>query len=312
MFTLLIVENDASSYRREIEKRRLPQLNILSSRTISEAALLIGQADIILGRPDFTAPLLSQASRLKWMQSTYAGIESLCVEGLRSDYILTGVKDIFGPLMSEYVFAYILAQERSLFKTRENQSGRIWAPIPYHPLNQSIIGIAGLGSIGRHIAATANHFSMHVVGLKRTPGIVPHVNRIYLETEKSQFLSLLDYLVITLPQTRQTKHFIELNDLKLMKPSSILISVGRGSVINQQGLTTALQKKYIAGAVLDVFEQEPLPPESPLWGMSNVIITPHNSAQSFPDQVVSLFSENYELFLTQKELKHVVDFTTGY
>ena len=312
MNTLLVIDDDASVYVDALREKNLGELEIFSACDSESAKHYIDQATIILGRPALVAPLLVSAGKLRWLQSTFAGIEQLCDEARRRDYILTGVKDIFGQLMSEYIFGYILAQERSLFKTRQNQRNKAWSPIPYKGLETSTIGIIGLGSIGKSIAATANHFKMRVIGMKRTQAPVEHVEKLYLPAEKSTFLPLVDYLVVTLPATELTIEFLKLSDFKQMKSSSILMSVGRGSTINQEDLITALSKNYIGGAVLDVFEQEPLPPTNPLWSMDNVIITPHNSAFSFPKQIVELFCMNYELFLTGKKLKYTVNFKDGY
>lgn len=312
MNTLLILDSDAPTYVAALKERKFADLAIHSAIDPDAARDHIEQADIILARPAYAAPLLERAKKLRWLQSTFAGIEPLCSEGLRTDYILTGVKDVFGRLMSEYVFAYILARERSLLETRLNQDNKKWAPIPYQSLENLTIGIIGLGSIGTSIAATADHFGMQVLGMKRTHDKVDTVNQLFLPSEKSAFLPLVDYLVVTLPATEQTTNFLGLADLKLMKPTSTLVSVGRGSNIDQNGLITALQRKYIGGAVMDVFQQEPLPATSPLWDMPNVYITPHNSAFSFPAQITSLFCENYKRFLSASKLKYIVEFANGY
>ena len=312
MNTLLVLDSDAATYVAALKERKLNDLVIHSANDPDAAGEHIEKADIILARPAYAALLLERAKKLRWLQSTFAGIEPLCCEGLRTDYILTGVKDVFGRLMSEYVFAYILARERSLFETKTNQDNKEWAPIPYQGLENLTIGIIGLGSIGKSIAATAAHFGMQVLGLKRTHDTVDKVNQLFLPSEKAVFLPLVDYLVVTLPATEQTTNFLDLADLKLMKPTSTLVSVGRGSNIDQDGLISALQRKYIGGAVLDVFQQEPLPATSPLWDMPNVYITPHNSAFSFPAQITSLFCENYTRFLSGNKLKYIVEFANGY
>jgi len=312
MTTLLVLDNDAPIYVNELKAKNIAGLTILAADHPESARSLIKEADIILGQPAFTAPLLHMAGKLRWLQSTFAGVEPLCSPAVRRDYILTGVKNVFGPLMSEYVFAYILARERSLFETRANQKKKKWSPIPYQGLEHRVIGIVGLGSIGRKIATTACHFGMQVFGMKRTREDIADLTRLFLPSDKSAFLPQVDYLVLTLPATPQTTKFIGLSDLQLMKPTSIIMSVGRGSNIDQDGLVTALRKRYIGGAVLDVFEQEPLPQASPLWNMDNVLITPHNSAFSFPAQITALFCENYARFIAGKQLKYIVDFENGY
>jgi phosphoglycerate dehydrogenase-like enzyme len=312
MKRLLILEKNAPTYVEEISGRDLPELEIFSACSIDEGFKYISEIDIILGRPEFVAPLLQHADQLQWVQSTFAGIEPYCVDGLRKDYILTGVKDVFGPLMSEYVFAYILAQERSLFATMQNQQEKNWSPISYVGLHNKTIGIVGLGSIGSHIAQAASFFGMRVLGLKRTRGAIDHVEQVFTPSEIQTFLPLLDYLVLILPDTAASQQFIGLEELQAMKDTAILMNVGRGSAVNQDALVLALQRGYIKGAVLDVFKEEPLPEDSLLWSLPNVYITPHNAAFSFPEQISTIFCDNYLKFLDSKPLKYIVDFTAGY
>jgi phosphoglycerate dehydrogenase-like enzyme len=153
---------------------------------------------------------------------------------------------------------------------------------------------------------------MRTLGLKRTPGDIDNVEQIYQPTELNQFLPQLDYLVLVLPDTSETRCFISKNELALMKDTAVLINVGRGVTIDQNDLIAALQARIIGGAILDVFEEEPLPPENPLWNMENVVITPHNSAFSFPDQVAEIFCENYLRFIKGLPLRHEVNFSQGY
>jgi phosphoglycerate dehydrogenase-like enzyme len=312
MNKLLIYDDDASIYLAEIEKRNLPEIEIHTAISPEDAQLQAPTAEIIFGRPALVVSILSEAKHLKWVQSTFAGVEPLCKPYLSDNYILTGVKELFGSLMSEYVFGYILARERSIVATARNQREKIWHRIPYRSLSGITIGIVGLGSIGREIARTASHFSMRTLGLKRTPGDIDHVEHIYQPAELDQFLPQLDYLVLVLPDTPETRYFIRKNELSLMKDSSVLINVGRGVTIDQNDLIAALQEKIIGGAILDVFEDEPLSPDNPLWDMENVVVTPHNSAFSFPDQVAAIFCENYLRFVKGLPLRHEVNFSQGY
>jgi len=252
------------------------------------------------------------ANKLQWVQSIFAGVEDLLSSPQRTDYVLTGVKGVFGPLMSEYVFVYILTLERHVFEVYENQKERVWGKIPYESLQGKLLGICGLGSIGLHIAQTAKHFGMKVWGYKRSYEEVPGIDRIFTQLDFKEFLSNPDYIVITLPSTPDTLHLMDYETIKAMKSSAVLINVGRGSVISESALVRALEEKLIRGAVLDVFEEEPLPEGSRLWALPNVMITPHNSGFSFPEDIVRIFAENYRRFVDKKTLKYIVDFTRGY
>jgi phosphoglycerate dehydrogenase-like enzyme len=312
MNNLLIFESDASVYLGEISKRDLGNIQIVAAVDDQQAQKYASWANIILGQPALIASILKETDQLQWVQSTFAGVEPLCKPGLPQNYLLTGVKDIFGPLMSEYVFGYILSRERSILATDRNQQNRVWQRIKYRSLANITIGIVGLGSIGRAIARTAAHFNMRVLGMKRTSGEVDVVDQLYLPSELDIFLPQLDYLVLILPDTSESRNFITRKELNMMNKSSILINVGRGVTVNQSDLIAALESKTIGGAILDVFEEEPLLPDNPLWGMKNVVVTPHNSAYSFPEQVVDIFCENYQRFVDGLPLRYAVDFNRGY
>ncbi|HJO95977.1 MAG TPA: D-2-hydroxyacid dehydrogenase [Victivallales bacterium] len=309
---LLILDNNADEYANELRKRSLPDLKLVSLDSADYSNDIIQKINIILGEPGKIAKVLNHTDKLKWVQSSFAGVESLCKPGLKINYTLTGVKEVFGPLISEYVFAYILAFERNLFELKSNQSNFIWENLPYRSIAGIKIGICGLGSIGKHVAKTASYFKMNVTGLKRITGNVENVEQVYALSDLSKFVSKLDYLVITLPCTPATKHLINNHILSNMKKSAVIINVGRGSSIVEADLITALQNKMLRAAVLDVFEYEPLSVHSPLWKMENVIITPHNSARSFPVDIADIFEDNYLNFINNRPLKYVVDFTRGY
>jgi phosphoglycerate dehydrogenase-like enzyme len=227
---------------------------------------------------------------------------------MRRDYVLTGVKDIFGATISEYVMTYLFALERQLFRMQASQLKQQWRPLTYRPARDIRLGIIGLGSIGRKLALTARHFGIQVVGLNRSTRPCDEVEEVYGADNLAGFLGSLDYVVLTLPATPETRNFIHTDVLKLMKSTAVLINVGRGNSINEADLACALQEGVIGGAVLDVFESEPLAKESPLWLLPNVYITPHTAAVSFPEDLTGIFIENYKRFLRQEPLLHVVDF----
>lgn len=312
MNKLLILSPESEKYARFIEDRGLPGLGIVHTDDAATARTLCHGCNIILGQPGFVAGILPAAADLVWVQSTFAGVEPLCAENLPTDYMLTGVKEGFGPLISEYVFTYLLAMERNVLETVENQKNAAWEKPPYRGLRGLTLGVCGLGAIGEHVARTAAHFNMRVLGFNRSGGDNPHVERVFSGQELGPFLSRIDYLVITLPHTQHTRRLIDLAALRRMKPDSVLINVGRGSVVSEKDLIVALKEKIIRGAVLDVFEEEPLPAESPLWKMPSVFITPHNAAISFPETVVDIFCGNYLRFLQHEPLRYVIDFERGY
>jgi phosphoglycerate dehydrogenase-like enzyme len=151
-----------------------------------------------------------------------------------------------------------------------------------------------------------------VIGLNRSGKPCEAVETVYTEENLAEFLAAPDYLVLTLPDTPETRHFIDSGALAMMKPSAVLINVGRGSIVNENDLITALQRQQIRAAVLDVFETEPLPGDSLLWELPNAYVTPHVAAASFPQDVVEIFVENYGRFTNGEPLKYLIDFERGY
>jgi len=309
---LLILSRDSAQYEDLVRGAHLPDLEIFSFDTAEEALEYVEGCNIILGEPRRVAPVVDRARKLVWLQSTFAGVEVLVAPSMRSDYVLTGVKGVFGPIMSEYIFAYILARERHLFETRENQKKRIWEEIPCQGLKNSLLGICGTGSIGAHIARTARLFGMEVWGYTRSGKAKGDIDRVFDQTHFTDFLAGPDYVVITLPSTPETFHLFDLDAFLAMKDSAVLINVGRGDIVSEPDLARALEEGAIRGAVLDVFEEEPLPEKSPLWTMPEVLITPHNAALSFPEDIVGIFAENYKRFLKGEPFINTIDFKKGY
>ena len=312
MNKLLILAAGAAKYTRLIKAAKLQQLEVMTTSDARSEKALAARCNIILGDPLMVSEILASAEQLEWVQSTWAGVDHLCGPKMRRDYVLTGAKDISGPTISEYVMTYLFALERRVFSMRANQLEQQWRPLTYRPARDIKLGIIGLGSIGRKLALTARHFGIRVVGLNRSGKPCDEVEKVYSEDDLASFLGSLDYVVLTLPATEQTRHFIRADVLKLMKPTAVLINVGRGNSINEADLVCALREGVIGGAVLDVFENEPLSRESPLWRLPNVYITPHTAAVSFPEDIAGIFIENYNRFLRQEPLQHVVDFELGY
>lgn len=312
MNKLLIISNNAEQYAIELGKRDLPELEISICDGTACSESLIREANIILGQPALVAGVLERAENLEWVQSSFAGIEPLCHPGLRTDYTLTGVKGVFGPLMSEYVFAYILALERNLFAIRANQKQKTWREIPYRSLAGLTIGLCGLGSIGRHIASTAAHFNMRVLGLSRSAAQTPSVEMVFGPSEINAFVSQLDYLVVVLPNTASTKGIISDAVIRNLRRSAVLINVGRGTAVDESALAEALREGRLRAAVLDVFHTEPLPEDSPFWQLENAYVTPHNSAFTFPKDIIDIFCDNYRRYRSGEPLKFKVDFDRGY
>ncbi|MCP1675560.1 phosphoglycerate dehydrogenase-like enzyme [Natronocella acetinitrilica] len=309
---ILLLTDEAARYAEALEERGLNDVTLHVAESLDELDDQALAAPVALGKPALLCKVIDRMPALEWVQSTFAGVDALLDPALRRDYRLTGVKGVFGPLMSEYVLGQIIAVERDFRRMDRAQAAARWEPFPYSGLRGRTMGIAGLGSIGRDIAATARHFGMRVLGYKRSPGEVEGVDAVYAGADFAEFAAAVDYLVLVMPATAETEHVINATTLSAMKPSAWLINVGRGALVNEAALAEALEQRRIGGAILDVFEEEPLPGSSSLWKLSNVVITPHVAAESFPEDIAGIFADNWQRFQGGKPLLYEIDFERGY
>ncbi len=280
----------------------------------------IGDFDVLFAIR-ITPQILKKARNLRWIQSPFVGVDSLMIEEIKkSDIIVTSAKGIHSIQASDHVFALILFFSRKLNEIVEEKRKKIWKkrhPFPFDPLdelNGKTLGIVGLGSIGREVARKGKCFGMKVLGVKRTPGEVDNVDRVYGIEGLDEVLKKSDFLVLCVPYTKETEKLIGERELRLMKSSAYLINIARGGVVDEEALIRALKEGWIRGAGLDVFSEEPLPPSSPLWEMENVIITPHvaGSTPYYWDRAVSIFVNNLRRFMRGEKLINVVDKEKGY
>ncbi len=306
---LLIYHSDSKIYK-EIISKRLPQLKIHSAARPKEALGFVEEAEIILSWkiPD---ELLERARRLKWFSSTAAGNEYLIKNPHLPETVILTKATVYGEMMAEYVFAYLLYFCRGVAKYFEDQKKRLWGQKRPERLRGKVMGILGLGSVGKEIAKRGKLFGMSVLGVKRIPEPVENVDRVFGSDDLEKMIPLVDYLINVLPLTPETYHILGERELSLMKEGSFLFSTGRGKTIDEKALKKVLQTKKIQ-AVLDVFEKEPLPPKSKLWGLKNVIITPHVSGINLPGEISEEFVRNYERWVRGEPLVALVDREKGY
>ena len=305
---LIILSRDAEEYRALIEKSNLPALTF----TIDYA-----QAEIALGEPRMIRDALPQLSQLRWAQAIYAGVETLVDPSQRHDYMLTNARGVFGELMSEFVFGYLLFLEKKMQDRIQAQHTRDWRRTEPGNLRGKTIGLLGVGSIGAHLAGTAKHFKMNVRGFTRESETCSQIDKYYHPSPNRlerliAFTHGLDYLVSVLPRTSDTNKIVDEVLLNALPSHAIFVNVGRGNAVDEAALEKALKTGRLAAAVLDVFEQEPLPKDHPFWDTPNLYMTYHTSANSYPEDITRLFVENYLLYLEDKPLRYVVDFDRGY
>jgi phosphoglycerate dehydrogenase-like enzyme len=308
---VFILDRDAHDYLPLLEglARQGVELSTAIS-PVSARAAWAGQP-VVLGQPDLVASALAGMPGVRWVQSTWAGVTPL-LKLERRDFLLTGVKGVFGPQMAEYVLGVLLARELRLAERREHQDRRDWWPADSGSLQGKTLGVMGSGSIGRCIAARAAAFGLRVIGCSRRGGSVDGFERMFPVERLDEFLPLADYLVCVLPDTPETSGLLGAQAFRVMRNSCCLVNVGRGNVIDEAALVEALHQGEIAGAVLDVFREEPLPTGSPLWDAPGLTLTAHVAAKSHPPEIARIFVDNYNRFVAGEPLLYPIDFERGY
>ena len=308
---VLILAPDAQEYLPLLEDLAGGSVTMTIATTAGEARETYAGQPVILGQPDLVAEAFGEMSGVRWVQSSWAGVTPLLDLG-RSDYMLTGVKDTFGSQMAEYVLGYLLANELKIFERLGRQAGHCWWDEPSGTLQGKALGIMGTGSIGRHIARVAQLFGMRITGFSHGGTPVEGFKRVFAGNQLNDFLAEPDYLVCVLPDTPGTRHLLDSNAFCLMKNNCYLVNVGRGALIDEEALAQALVKGELSGAVLDVFQIEPLPNDSPLWHVPGLIVTGHVAAKSQPEDIAQIFRENYRRYVEGEPLKYRIDFEKGY
>ena len=307
---LLIYHRDAKIYEGIIRKA-VPEIDLCATTSPEEAFPFVEEAEIIFASTRIPGEVLQKARRLRWFASTFAGNESLVRNPLLPESAILTKTTVYGGMMAEYVYTYLLSSIRNVSRHQDDQKRKVWSPVRPGLLRGKTMGILGLGSVGKVIAERGKQFGMTVLGVKRTPGPVENVDEIFGPEELKRMVPQVDYLVAVLPLTPDTHHFLKEPELQMLKDEAIFFNIGRGQTIDEEALIRVLKTKRIR-AVLDVFEVEPLPPESELWGLENVVITPHVSGISLPEEVGGEFIANFERWVKGEPLLAVVDRKKGY
>lgn len=307
---LLYHPDEAAAYARLVRAPRGSiRLDVCS--TPDEAAERVTDAEILYAWK-FPSHLLAKASRLRWIQAMGAGVESFLVPELPNRVVVTRSTGMFGAWMAEYTLGWCTWVMQRMAAFREAQRRRLWLPLVPDALHGKTLTIVGLGDIGRAIARAARAFGMRVIGVSRSGKKERGVAAVYRPSLITRALGQADFVVAVLPLTRETRGLIGEAELRAMKPSAWLVNIGRGPVVSETALVRALGAGQIAGAILDVFDTEPLPPDHPLWALPNVVVTPHISGPSVPREIAPVFNENLRRYLAGRKLRYVVNRPRGY
>ena len=306
---LLIADLDALQYKRYLEAR-FPEISCHAVTTEEDIGKHVEKMEILVTIFRVSDELLKRAANLKWIQVLGTGVNYIINRpSLRKDIILTSCRGIHGPQMSEMAFLLMLAFNRNFPQITRNQDSRIWERWPAKLLSGKKVGIFGLGVIGEEIARKGKAFGMTVYGIDIVKREFDSVDFFYGPEDLPRVAAEVDYLILVAPSTPETEKIVGTEVLERMKPTAYLINIARGELVDEEALMRALEAGKIAGAALDALSAEPLPREHPLWGMKNVIITPHVGGMSdnYPEQVMPIVEENLRRYL-QGERRNLINY----
>jgi len=283
----------------------------------------LGDAEVIISwslRPE----QFKVADKLRWIHSPAAAVHQLMFpELVQSDVILTNAREVHGPVVAESVMALVFALAKCLPQAIRLQQKHLWGqevmwqgrPRP-RELAGATLGLVGLGSIGQAVARHASNLGMRVLAVRESveKGTPEGVHQVFASSQLDDMLGQSDYVVLAVPVTSSTRGLMNAARLAKMKSEACLINVGRGPLVDEAALAQAVRDKRIGGAALDVFEKEPLPADSPLWDLENLLITPHTAGltEKLWERHYQLISENLRRYLDGKRLLTVVDKKRGY
>ena len=274
---------------------------------------LAGRADMLVGWEP--GDYLERATKLRWVQAMTAGVESWLEDAnLRRDVTLTCARGSHRLSMPENILGALFHLTKPYAAIAADQRESKWARRMCGTLAGKTLGILGLGAVGQELARKASGIDMRVIGTKRTSSPVAHVQRVYAPGETDEVLAASDFVVLLLPATPDTESFMNAKRLRAMKPTAWLLNFARGAVIDDDDLIAAVKAKTIAGAVLDVFREEPLPSTHPFWQTEGILVLPHIGG-GHPDRsaaVAQIFAENARRFLADEPLEALVDRARGY
>jgi glyoxylate/hydroxypyruvate reductase A len=310
---LLIASGDGPMYR-EIFAREAPDLEVkLYHADDPTIPAYVQEMDIFFAWR-FPPELVKDAPKLRWISSTGAGVDMVMAarEWLPAGVPVTRMVHVFDTVMAEYVLGYLLAVQLDARRAFRQQESKTWKGWVFPALRGGTAVVVGLGSIGSEVARTLKAHGLNVIGVSRTGQPTEGIDEVHTIDNLDRVLPRADYLVLVVPLTPETRGLIDGRRLGLLPKDAVLVNICRGAVVKESELIETLEAGKLRFAVLDVFEQEPLPPESPLWSMENVIVTAHMSG---PDDVptnAARFLENYRRFVAGEPLAGQVDFERGY
>jgi D-2-hydroxyacid dehydrogenase (NADP+) len=293
-------------------RKALPEVTVRESRNVVEAIECCADCDVLVSMAhEVTDELITHMPRLRYICAMSAGTERLeTLNELKLDVCVTSGRGIHGPQMSELAFLSMIALSREFPRMQRNQQRHVWERWPQKLLWGKTAVLVGIGPIAEELAVRCAAFGIHVIGVSDARTEAPNFEKILRRHRLREAAALADFMIVLVPLSPRTHHMIDDGVLGAMKQTAILINLARGPVVDEKALIQRLLEGRIAGAALDVFEVEPLPSDSPLWNMPNVIVTPRIGGMSdvYSEQVLPLVVHNLRCFLDGRlaEMKNIV------
>jgi D-2-hydroxyacid dehydrogenase (NADP+) len=302
LLILLTLPDPIRGQYRDRLKRRFPALNIALVDHHSKVGPYIDSADALLTfAPMLSDKVLETAGNLKWVQALGTGVDNLIDRPcLRKEVIVTNVHGIHGPPVSEAAMAAMLALARNMPRAVRCQDKHQWTRFPAQLLHDKTVGIFGIGAIAEALAPKCKVFGMNVIGISSAPRPLAGFDRMHASSELTKVAGEFDFFVLLTPLTDKTRNSIDAKVIAAMKPTSFFVNLARGGVVDEAALIEALRSGCIAGAALDVFNEEPLPADHPFWAMDNVLITTHQGGfcDVYIDHAWPTVESNMQCFLS--------------
>ena len=318
--TILVFGNPAARHLALLE--RLPgDVRVVAGLEPGVFAPSVRDAQVVLlagSSASLLRTLWPELRQLQWVHSLWAGLEAtLFPELIESPVVLTNGRGVFARSLGEFAIAGMLHFAKNISRMKVQQASARWGAFDVEELHGRTFGIVGYGAIGRFAAERARAFGMKIVALRRHPersADDPLIDRAYPPEKLLSLVAESDYILAAAPLTPETRGLIGEPAFAAMKPNAVFINLGRGPVVVEEQLVRALRERRIRGAVLDVFDQEPLPASHPLWSLDNVLLSPHTAdhTDTWLQEAAELFLENYRRFAAGEPLMNVTDKRLGY
>ena len=317
---LLVLGTPGARHLQRLDELR-PVANLVIGDHLEALRDAAPQADVILNaglEGDLLQRIFPLATRLRWLHSMSTGVEHvLAPQVVASPVPLTNARGVFRTVLAEFVMAACFFFAKDLRRLVRSQDAGVWDQFDVEEIRGRVLGVVGYGEIGRACAELAHGFGMRVVAARRRPALAggdPLLDAIYPPDRLREMLASCDYVSVSTPQTPATRNLIGEPELRAMKPTAVLINVGRGTVVDEAALIRALEENWIRGAALDVFGEEPLPCGHPFYRLQNVLLSPHSAdhTSDWKERSIDCFVKNFHRFVKGEPLENLVDKQAGY